>query len=110
MENDFIIDYLRENWENESIEEIKFNLQLQEGIKIKLYDIFEAAYKLGYYKESSMEIRRSWSEDDQHFLQDYSQVLNVREAANILQRSRYATYQQVKLLGLKSMINKKNLK
>jgi len=110
VNNDFIITYLKKNWKNSSIEDIQFNLQLKEDTRIKLYDIFEAAYKLGYYKETSMEVRRNWSEDDQRFLQDYSHLLNVREAANILQRSRYATYQQVKLLGLKEMINKKKFR
>jgi|SRR5699024_1287973 len=100
METDNKIKYLRESWGKEDLYVIRDNLCLG------LYEIFSLAYSSSLQNVETANKRRHWTEEEDRFLKDYSNELSIGQACNLLYRSRYATYQRVKMLNLTEMIGK----
>lgn len=92
--------FIKENWGHLSIGDICKELSLP------LYQVLEMAYELNLAKTKTPDIQRRWTEDEDNFLKTYSMKIGIPEACNLLYRSRYGTYQRVKMLNLSQMIGK----
>lgn len=93
--------FLRSNWGNQP-------LSLMMGtLKVDLYSLLDDALRHGLQDIETSNVRRRWSNEEDKFLSDKSKILTITQAANLLHRSRYATYQRVRYLNLHEMINKK---
>lgn len=93
--------YLRENWINKSLIEIKKELG------VDLYTLLMSAYNLRLHKRVTPNIARKWTEEEDQFLKDMSNKISILEASNLLYRSRFATYQRVRYLNIPNMIQGK---
>lgn len=96
--------FLEKNWGNIHITEI------QKNIDYDLYTILDTALKLKLQNISTAHLhatdtRRKWTKEEEVFLTTYSFEIRLDQASNLLHRSRYATYQRVRVLGLHEMIN-----
>jgi hypothetical protein len=101
LEENEIKQFLITNWAKMSLEE------LQSHLKIDLYNLLTLAYNLKLGKKKTPDVGRRWTQEEDKFLCDNAYRLTIPEACNLLYRSRYATYQRVKLLQLEQMINKR---
>lgn len=103
----FILDkrkFIKENWGKHSI------FELIESQNIAINEFLELAFELELYRKSTPNIGlgRRWTKEEDEFLKKYADYLSVREASNLLYRSRYATYQRVRFLGLSEKMIKKS--
>lgn len=97
--------YLQDNWGKKKLVEIQSNLN------INLYDLLNLAFHLGLHRNiTTPSERRHWTEEEDVFLRDNERKVSITEASNLLYRSRYATYQRVRLLNLKHMIKNRDNK
>jgi len=80
--------------EFDTLEELK-KLAAQSGEPMPEFNMTETMNKVVKMNEASYK-----------FLREYADRLRIREACNLLYRSRYATYQRVKFLNLQQMIGK----
>jgi|SRR5699024_151894 len=94
-------DFILKNWGEESI------INIANTLDMNIDELIKLALKLGLSDTTTPDIGRSWTEKEDSFLVDYSNILSIRQASNLLYRSHYATYQRVRLLGLNEMINKR---
>lgn len=95
--------YLIENWGRQPFE------QIQQIIPLGIYELLTLALKLNLQnvRTQSPKNNRAWDEQELRFLVENADFLTTQEAANILHRTRYATYLKIRYLGLNQMINKK---
>lgn len=93
--------YLKSNWGKKSI------LDIQKELDVDLYSLLQISVDLSLYSYETTSIGRRWTEEEDSFLKDYSNILSIQEACNLLHRSRYATYQRIKLLNLNNMVDKR---
>src|SRR5699024_9537241 len=96
--------YIKSNWRKRSI------LAIQNEIDINLYSLLQIAFEFNLQDKKTNSIRRHRTKEEDQFLNDYSRKLSIDQACNLLHRSRYATYQRVKLLNLEEMVSKRNTK
>jgi len=97
--------YLKASWGEVRLDE------MQRHLDYDLYKLLKIALELNlqYIETEHMEqVRRQWTKEEELFLRAFSKQLSIQEAANLLHRSRYATYQRVRFLGLHEMINKRS--
>lgn len=96
--------YIQLKWGKKSI------LSIQKELNIDLYSLLQMALESNLQNIKTESIKRRWTEEEDRFLKEHSDQLNIFEACNLLHRSRYATYQRVKFLNLNEMVNKRNTK
>jgi hypothetical protein len=97
---------LRKNWAKLSIDDIQLLT------KESLYDLLTLGYELNLARINTTHLKKTmtrWSEDEDRFLRDNSNKLTIPEASNLLNRSKYAVYQRVKLLQLPEMVSKRSM-
>lgn len=104
MNKSEIKSYLKLNWGKKDL------LEIQEDLNIDMYSLLQKAFESNLQKIKTENMRRRWIEGEDNFLKDNSNCLSIDEACNLLYRSRYATYQRIKLLNLNEMIGKRNTK
>jgi len=93
--------YLKKYWNQKDFEE------LQSDLNLSLSNILELAFNNGIHQSNTLSkknVKRTWTKEEDEFLISKSKNLNTTQAAIILKRSRYATYQHIRLLGLNNMI------
>ncbi|MDC2863501.1 hypothetical protein [Bacillus sp. BP-3] len=93
-------DFVKKNWGSLTLDEICKHLS------INLYQLLEISYELNLHRKKTPDVKRRWTEEEDRFLKEYSNRINIREACNLLYRSRYATYQRIKFLNLYEMVGK----
>jgi hypothetical protein len=93
-------EFIKKNWGKVPLENISKN------VSISMYELLKTAYKMNLHKNTTPDIGRRWSADEDKFLKEYADRIRIPEACNLLYRSRYATYQRVKFLNLEQMIGK----
>lgn len=96
--------YIKLNWGKKDI------LRILDDLNIDLYSLLQIALDLNLQSMETGDITRRWTNGEDKFLKDHSHLLSIQEACNLLHRSRYATYQRVKLLNLEEMVGKRNMK
>lgn len=99
-----IINFIKKNWKKKDLKTI------QKETAIDLYSILQIAFDSGLQSTDTEDIGRRWTIEEDSFLKDYSNKLSINDACNLLHRSRYATYQRIKMLDLTEMISKRNTK
>lgn len=104
MDSNELIRFIDDNWGKISISD------MQEKMNVSLYVLLSTAFNHNFYlRDSKIIERRGWTADEDRFLEEYSNRISIDEACNLFHRSRPATYQRVKLLGLNNMIKKRKM-
>lgn len=94
-------EFIKENWGIRPLPEIV------EILEMSLSDVLEIVVDLELYQKETPNVGRRWTPEEERFLTDHAKQLSIREVSNVLNRSYYATYQKVRLLGLGDLMIKK---
>lgn len=92
--------FLRENWGEIS------TVDMSKKLNIELEELLNLTLSMDLKNIPTPDIKRRWSEIEDNFLIANENNLSIKQASNLLYRSRYATYQRVKFLQLEGMVGR----
>lgn len=100
-------EYILKNWANDDLK------TMQKKTNLDIYEILEIAYKNNLHKKTTNNLvipsqKKVWTPEEDLFMKNHSLILSIDEVACLFRRSRRATFQRIKFLGITGMIQKRN--